>query len=80
MTIFALLAELARYYVPERTKQRLRACRKQSIVLGKPKGVVQQSMYDADRQRILHRRALGWLRTITVDVSLNCDKLLCLRK
>jgi len=53
LTIFAMLAELERDFVSERTKEGLRARREQGIVLGKPKGVVQPSMYDADRERIL---------------------------
>ena len=56
LTIFAMLAELERDFVSERTKEGLRARREQGIVLGKPKGVVQPSMYDADRERIGRQR------------------------
>ena len=58
-SIFAMLAELERDFVSERTKEGLRVRRQQGIVLGKPKGVVQPSMYGTDRERILHLHALG---------------------
>lgn len=79
LTIFAMLAELERDFVSERTKEGLRARREQGIVLGKPKGVVQPSMYDADRERILHLHALGVPLTTIVDVHLKYGKYLSLK-
>ena len=75
LTIFAMLAELERDVASERTKEGLLARREQGIVLGKPKGVVKQFMYDADRERILHLHvlhlhALGVLLATIVDMHL----------
>ena len=73
LTTFAMLAELERDFVSERTKEGLRARREQGIVLGKPKGVVQPSMYDADRERILHLRtrwACRWPPSWTCTCSM----------
>lgn len=79
LTIFAMLAELERDFVSERTKERLRVRREQGIVLGKPKSVVQPSMYDADRERILHLHALGVPLATIVDVPLKYGKYLSLK-
>ena len=79
LTFFAMLAELERDFVSERTKEGLRARREQGIVLGKPKGVVQPSMYDADRERILHLHALGVPLATIVDVHLKYGKYLSLK-
>jgi len=57
LTISVMLAELERNFVSERPKQGLRARREQGTVLGKPKGVVQRSMYDADRAHPAPARA-----------------------
>lgn len=48
-------------------------------MLGKPKGVVQPSMYDADRERILHLHALGVPLATIVDVHLKYGKYLSLK-
>ncbi len=79
LTIFAMLAELERDFVSERTKEGLRARRAQGVVLGKPKGVVQKSMYDADRERILHLHALGVPLGTIVKVHLQYGKYLSLK-
>ena len=60
LTIFAMLAELERDFVSEHTKEGLRARREQGIVLGKPKDVVQPSMYDADRAHWVCRWPPSW--------------------
>ena len=79
LTIFAMLAELERDFVSERTKESLRARREQGLVLGKPKGVVQPSVYDADRERILYLHALGVPLATIVDVHLKYSKYLSLK-
>ena len=48
-------------------------------MLGKPKGVVQPSMYDADRERILHLHALSVPLATIVDVHLKYGKYLSLK-
>ena len=79
LTVFAMLAELKRGFVSERTKERPRARREQGIVLGKPKGVVQPSMYDVDRERIRHLHALGVPLATIVEVHLKYGKYLSLK-
>lgn len=59
ITIFSMLAELERDFISERTKEGLRARAAKGIKLGKPKEVIQASMYDKDREKILHLYQLG---------------------
>ncbi|MBA2710287.1 MAG: recombinase family protein [Tatlockia sp.] len=59
ITIFSMLAELERDFISERTKEGLRARAAKGIILGKPKGVIQASMYDKDKDKILHLYQLG---------------------
>lgn len=49
-----MLAELERYFISERAKEGLRARAAHGIKLGKPTGVIQASMYDKDKEKILH--------------------------
>lgn len=59
ITVFSMISELERDFVSERTKEALRARKERGIKLGKPKGVLQNSMYDQDRERIFHLHKLG---------------------
>ncbi len=59
ITIFSMLAELERDFISERTKEGLRARVAKGIKLGKPKGVIQASMYDKDKEKIMHLFQLG---------------------
>jgi DNA invertase Pin-like site-specific DNA recombinase len=59
ITIFSMLAELERDFISERTKEGLRARVAKGIKLGKPKGVIQASMYDKDKEKIFHLYQLG---------------------
>lgn len=52
ITVFSLLAELERDLISIRTREALAAKKNQGIALGKPKGTVQKSKFDADRERI----------------------------
>ncbi|MCA9333791.1 recombinase family protein [Candidatus Saccharibacteria bacterium] len=52
-TIFSLLAELERDLISLRTKEALAAKRAAGVKLGKPLGTVQESKFDADRDRIV---------------------------
>ncbi|MFL5624702.1 MAG: recombinase family protein, partial [Ktedonobacteraceae bacterium] len=51
-TIFSLMAELERDFVSLRTKEALSAKKSQGVLLGKPKGTIQQSKFDEDLDRI----------------------------
>lgn len=59
ITIFSMLAELERDFISERTKEGLRARIAKGIRLGKPKGTIQASMYDKDKDQILELYKLG---------------------
>ena len=59
ITIFSMIAELERDFISEHTKEGLRARKAKGIKLGKPKGVLQKSMYDNDKEQIFHLYALG---------------------
>ncbi len=58
-TLFSLFAELERDLISLRTKEALAAKKRQGVTLGKPKGVVQKSKFDADRERIQELLTLG---------------------
>jgi DNA invertase Pin-like site-specific DNA recombinase len=59
ITLFSLFAELERDLMSLRTKEALNAKRLQGIALGKPKGTIQKSKFDADLPRIKELLALG---------------------
>lgn len=59
ITVFSMLAELERDFISERTKEGLRARVAKGIKLGKPKGTIQASMYDKDKDKILELYRLG---------------------
>ena len=52
LTMFSLMSELERDFISARTKEALKARKEAGIILGKPKGVIQASMYDSDALRI----------------------------
>ena len=59
ITLFSLFAELERDLISLRTKEALAAKRSQGIRLGKPKGTIQASKFDKDREKIQELLALG---------------------
>lgn len=59
VTLFSLFAELERDLVSMRTKEALAAKKAQGVKLGKPKGTIQASKFDKDRERIEGLLALG---------------------
>jgi DNA invertase Pin-like site-specific DNA recombinase len=59
VTLFSLFAELERDLVSLRTKEALAAKKAQGIKLGKPKGTIQASKFDKDRERIEELLQLG---------------------
>ena len=59
ITVFSMIAELERDFISERTKAGLDARKEKGIKLGKPKGTLQASMYDPDKEKILHLHTLG---------------------
>ncbi len=61
ITLFSLFAELERDLISMRTKEALAAKKQQGVTLGKPKGTVQKSKFDADLERIKDLLKLGLL-------------------
>jgi len=59
ITVFAMVAELERDFISERTKEGLQARVAKGIKLGKPKGTLQKSMYDNDQNKIFDLHKLG---------------------
>jgi DNA invertase Pin-like site-specific DNA recombinase len=59
ITLFSLFAELERDLISLRTKDALATKKQQGIALGKPKGTIQKSKFDADVGRIQELLALG---------------------
>src|SRR5258708_35371738 len=59
ITLFSLFAELERDLISLRTKEALAAKKQQGVILGKPKGTLQKSKYDADLERIKELLKLG---------------------
>lgn len=59
VTLLALFAEIERDFISMRTKEALAAKKAQGVTLGKPKGTIQTSMYDKDKERIVHLLSLG---------------------
>lgn len=59
ITLFSLFAELERDLISMRTREALSAKKAKGIKLGKPKGVIQKSMYDKDRANIEELIKLG---------------------
>lgn len=58
-TMLSLFAQLERSMISRRTKEALAAKKAQGVVLGKPKGVIQNSKFDQDRKRIVELLSLG---------------------
>jgi len=52
VTVFSMLSELERDLISMRTKEALAARKAAGKRLGKPKGTIQKSMFDADRERV----------------------------
>ncbi len=80
VTIFSMVAELERDFISERTKEGLRARAAKGIKLGKPKGILQASMYDNDKQKIFDLYKLGVPFHKIISTHLGYGKYLSLKK
>lgn len=74
------MAELERDFISERTKEGLRARVVKGIKLGKPKGILQNSMYDKDQKKIFDLHKLGVPLHKIISVHLGYGKYLSLKK
>jgi DNA invertase Pin-like site-specific DNA recombinase len=79
ITMFSMLAELERDFISERTKEGLRALKSKGIKLGKPKGTLQSSMYDKDKEKIQHLYKLGVPVKTIIGTHLDYGKYLSLK-
>lgn len=79
VTVFSMLAELERDFISERTKEGLQARKAKGIALGKPKGVIQASIYDKDKDKIFHLHDLGVPLNTIIKTHLKYGKYLSLR-
>lgn len=70
VTLLALFAEIERDFISIRTKEALATKKAQGVILGKPQGTIQSSMYDDDRERIQELLLLGIPQTRIVNVHL----------
>lgn len=59
ITLFSLFAELERDLISMRTKEALAAKKAQGIPLGKPKGTIQGSIFDKDKEKIVELLSLS---------------------
>ena len=59
ITLLSLFAQMERMMISRRTKEALAARKAQGVILGKPKGTIQDSIYDNDRGRIIELLRLG---------------------
>ena len=86
ITLFSLFAERERDLMSLRTKEALAAKKQQGVTLGKPKGTIQKSKFDADLERIkgllklglsMHKIALllGYKNHLALNTYINKRKL-----
>lgn len=80
LTIFSMIAELERDFISERTKEGLKARREKGFQLGKPKGVIQQSIYDKDKEKIFQLHHLGVPVSTIIKIHLGYGKYLSLKE
>ena len=59
INIFSAFAQLERDLISKRTKEALQARKAKGIKLGKPKGTIQGSIYDKDKEKIKEPHSLG---------------------
>ena len=59
ITLLSLFAQMERMMISKRTKEALADRKAQGATLGKPKGTIQDSIYDEDQERITELLSLG---------------------
>lgn len=79
ITIFSMLAELERDFISERTKEGLKVRAAKGFKLGKPKGTIQASMYDKDKDKIMELFRLGVPIRKIIEMHLGYGKYLSLQ-
>jgi len=59
INVFSAFAQLERDLISQRTKEALQARKAKGLKLGKPKGTIQKSIYDKDKDKIQELYGLG---------------------
>lgn len=59
VTILSMFAEFERDMISQRTKEALKGLKDKGVKLGKPQGVLQQSKFDKDKDKIIELLGLG---------------------
>lgn len=72
VTMFSLFAELEHDLISARTKEALAAKKSQGIMVGKPKGIIQKSKFDAHVPRIKELLSIG-LSVCKIAKVLGCN-------
>lgn len=80
VTVFSMVAELERDFISERTKAGLQARKAKGIILGKPKGVLQSSKYDQDKDKIFDLYKLGVPLNKIIEMHLGYGKYFSLKE
>ena len=80
LTIFSMVAELERDFISERTKEGLRARKEMGIKLGKPKGIIQKSIYDQDKEKVFQLHKLDVPLNTIIKTHLGYGKYLSLKE
>jgi DNA invertase Pin-like site-specific DNA recombinase len=78
LTVFSMRAELESDFISERTKEGLHTLKAKGITLGKPRGTVQSSIYDKDKEKIFHLNKLGMPIREIINKHLKYGKYLSL--
>lgn len=71
ITILSMFSEFERDIISQRTKESLQSLKDKGIKLGKPKGTIQNSKYDTDKERIIELLGYGVPYKKIVDLHLN---------
>ena len=70
ITILSMFAEFERDIISQRTKEALKGFKNKGIKLGKPKGTVQKSIFDDEKEKIVELLGLGLSYQKVVDKHL----------
>jgi len=70
ITILSMFAEFERDIISQRTKEALKGLKNKGIKLGKPKGTVQKSIFDDEKEKIVELLGLGLSYQKVVDKHL----------
>ncbi len=70
ITMLSMFSEFERDIISQRTKEALKGLKEKGVKLGKPTGVIQKSIFDKDKERIIELLNLGLSYKKVVDKHL----------